>query len=40
MGIGRRDFLKGTAAAGLAAALVTPAIGQNAKIKIPLVSWM
>ncbi len=40
MGMGRRDFLKRTAAAGLAAALVTPAIGQNAKIKIPLVSWM
>jgi multiple sugar transport system substrate-binding protein len=40
MGIGRRDFLKGTAAAGLAVALAKPAIAQNARIKIPLLSWM
>ena len=40
MGMGRRDFLKRTAAVGFAAALATPAIAQNAKIKIPLVSWM
>jgi ABC-type glycerol-3-phosphate transport system substrate-binding protein len=40
MGLGRRDFLKGTAAAGFAAALAKPAIAQNARIKIPLLSWM
>ena len=40
MGMGRRDFLKRTAAVGLTAALAAPALAQNARIKIPLLSWM
>ena len=39
-GMGRRDFLKRTAAAGLASTLAAPAIAQNAQITIPLLSWM
>ena len=40
MGMRRRDFLKRSAAAGFAATLAAPAIAQNAKITIPLLSWM
>lgn len=40
MGMRRRDFLKRSAAAGFAASLAAPAIAQNAKITIPLLSWM
>jgi ABC-type glycerol-3-phosphate transport system substrate-binding protein len=38
--IGRRDFLKTSAIAGLAATTSLPAIAQNARIEIPLLSWM
>lgn len=40
MGMRRRDFLKRSAAAGFATTLAAPAIAQNAKITIPLLSWM
>jgi len=36
----RRDFLKRSAAAGLAASMAAPAIAQNARLTIPLSSWM
>jgi len=36
----RRDFLKRSAAAGLAASMAAPAIAQNARLTIPLLSWM
>lgn len=40
MGMRRRDFLKRSAAVGLAAGLSAPAIAQGARITIPLLSWM
>lgn len=40
MGMRRRDFLKRSAAAGFVTTLAAPAIAQNAKITIPLLSWM
>lgn len=40
MGMRRRDFLKRSAAVGLAAGLGAPAIAQDARITIPLLSWM
>ena len=39
-GMKRRDFLKRSAVAGLAATMAAPAIAQNARITIPLLSWM
>jgi multiple sugar transport system substrate-binding protein len=39
-GLNRRDFLKKGAVAGFAATMGAPAIAQNAKITIPLLSWM
>jgi ABC-type glycerol-3-phosphate transport system substrate-binding protein len=39
-GMRRRDFLKSSVAAGLAAATPFPAIAQGARITIPLMSWM
>jgi ABC-type glycerol-3-phosphate transport system substrate-binding protein len=40
MGMRRRDFLKRSALAGLTASLAAPALSQNARITIPLLSWM
>ena len=40
MGMKRRDFLKRSALAGLAASVAAPALSQNARITIPLLSWM
>jgi ABC-type glycerol-3-phosphate transport system substrate-binding protein len=40
MGMRRRDFLQQSAAVGLAAGLGAPAIAQDARITIPLLSWM
>jgi ABC-type glycerol-3-phosphate transport system substrate-binding protein len=39
-GMKRREFLKTSAMAGLSASLAAPALAQNAKITIPLLSWM
>ena len=39
-GMRRRDFLKRSAVAGLAAVTSFPAIAQSARITIPLMSWM
>lgn len=39
-GMRRREFLKLSAAAGLSATVAAPAIAQNARITIPLLSWM
>ena len=39
-GMKRRDFLKRSAVAGLAASMAAPAIAQNARLTIPLSSWM
>ena len=40
MGMKRRDFLKRSALVGLTASLAAPALSQNARITIPLLSWM
>ena len=39
-GMNRRDFLKRSAVVGMTASLAAPALSQNARITIPLLSWM